>query len=109
MFELLMQTKKNLVKSLLISTLDKVIHYIGTFLLGSKNISLLHKIGWRSAEKISHFFEHASSRSSQDFYDCNELCGRIQGSVVACAFSVASSSLASGAGFRNLHFVQKVF
>jgi hypothetical protein len=35
MFELLLQTfwlKKNLVKSLLISTLDKVIYYNGTFL-----------------------------------------------------------------------------
>jgi hypothetical protein len=38
MFELLLQTfwaKETLVKSLLISTLDKVIYYIGTFLLGS--------------------------------------------------------------------------
>jgi hypothetical protein len=38
MFELLLQTfwvKKTLVKSLLISTLDKVIYYIGTFLQGS--------------------------------------------------------------------------
>jgi hypothetical protein len=38
MFELLLQTfwaKKILVKSLLISTLDKVIYYIGTFLQGS--------------------------------------------------------------------------
>jgi hypothetical protein len=37
MFELLLQTfwEKNLVKSLLISTLDKVIYYIGTFLQGS--------------------------------------------------------------------------
>jgi hypothetical protein len=38
MFELLLQTlweKKKLVKSLLISTLDKVIYYIGTFLHGS--------------------------------------------------------------------------
>jgi hypothetical protein len=37
MFELLLQTflAKNLVKSLLISTLDKVIYYIGTFLQGS--------------------------------------------------------------------------
>jgi hypothetical protein len=38
MFELLLQAfwaKKNLVKSLLISTLDKVIYYIGTFLQGS--------------------------------------------------------------------------
>jgi hypothetical protein len=38
MFELLLQTfwaKKILVKSLLISTLDKVIYYIGTFLQAS--------------------------------------------------------------------------
>jgi hypothetical protein len=38
MFELLLQTfwaKKNLVKSLLISALDKVIYYVGTFLQGS--------------------------------------------------------------------------
>jgi hypothetical protein len=37
MFELLLQTfwAKKLVKSLLISALDKVIYYIGTFLQGS--------------------------------------------------------------------------
>jgi hypothetical protein len=37
MFELLLQTfwAKKLVKNLLISTLDKVIYYIGTFLQGS--------------------------------------------------------------------------
>jgi hypothetical protein len=38
MFELLLQTfwaKKTLVKSLLISTLGKVVYYIGTFLQGS--------------------------------------------------------------------------
>jgi hypothetical protein len=38
MFELLLQTfwpKKTLVKSLLISTLDNVVYYIGTFLQGS--------------------------------------------------------------------------
>jgi hypothetical protein len=37
MFELLLQTfwAKNLAKSLLISTLDKVIYFIGTFLKGS--------------------------------------------------------------------------
>jgi hypothetical protein len=38
MFELLLQTfwaNKTLVKSMLISTLDKVIYYIGTFLQGS--------------------------------------------------------------------------
>jgi hypothetical protein len=37
MLEQVLQTfwEKNLVKSLLISTLDKVIYYIGTFLQGS--------------------------------------------------------------------------
>jgi hypothetical protein len=38
MFELLLQTfwaKKALIKSLLLSTLDKVIYYIGAFLQGS--------------------------------------------------------------------------
>jgi hypothetical protein len=37
MFELLLQTvwAKKLVKSLLISTLDELIYYIGTFLQGS--------------------------------------------------------------------------
>jgi hypothetical protein len=37
LFELLLQHfgEKNLVKSLLLSTLDKVIYYIGSFLLGS--------------------------------------------------------------------------
>jgi hypothetical protein len=33
---------------MLISTLDKVIYYIGTFLQGSTP----HKIGWRPAEKV---------------------------------------------------------
>jgi hypothetical protein len=36
---------------MLISTLDKVIYYKGTFLQDSTNLSLLHKIGWRPAEK----------------------------------------------------------
>jgi hypothetical protein len=35
MFELLLQTFWAIAKSLLISTLDKVIYYIGTFLQGS--------------------------------------------------------------------------
>jgi hypothetical protein len=43
--------KKSLVKSLLISTLDKVIYYIGTFYRAQQNLSSLHKIGWRPAEK----------------------------------------------------------
>jgi hypothetical protein len=49
MFALVQQTylaKKNLVKSMPISTLD--------------NLSLQHKIGWRAAEKLP-FFQHASS------------------------------------------------
>jgi hypothetical protein len=43
MFELLLRTfwaKKNLVKSLLISTPDKVIYYIGTLSQGSTKTSL---------------------------------------------------------------------
>jgi hypothetical protein len=31
------------------------------FYWAQPNLSLLHKIGWRSAEKNSPFFEHASS------------------------------------------------
>jgi hypothetical protein len=57
MFELLLQTfwaKKNLVKSLLISTLDKVIYYKGNIFTGLNKTSL-HKIGWRPAEKIRPF------------------------------------------------------
>jgi hypothetical protein len=46
--------KERLVKNRLISTLDKV--FKGTFLQGSKNLSLLHKIGRRPAEKIGPFF-----------------------------------------------------
>jgi hypothetical protein len=56
MLELLLQTfwaKKPLQKSLLISTLDKVIYYIGTFLQGSTKP---HKTGWRPAEKSHPFF-----------------------------------------------------
>jgi hypothetical protein len=60
MFELLLRTfwAKNLVKSLLISTLDKVIYNIGTFLQGSTKplFTSLHKIGWRAAEKNSPVF-----------------------------------------------------
>jgi hypothetical protein len=55
--------EKNLVKSLLISTVYKVIYFIGTFYRAQQNLSSLHKIGWRSAEKIAHIFQHASSRS----------------------------------------------
>jgi hypothetical protein len=61
--------QKTLVKSLLISTLDKVIYYVGTFYRAQQNLSLLHKIGWRSGEKIV-LFQHASSSvcRSYDFY-----------------------------------------
>jgi hypothetical protein len=56
--------KKNLVKSLLISTLDKVIYYIETFYRAQQNFSSLRKIGWRSAEKnLPVFFQHARSIS----------------------------------------------
>jgi hypothetical protein len=50
MFALVQQTflAKNLVKRLLISTLDKVIYYKGTFF----RKSFQHKIGWRPAEKM---------------------------------------------------------
>jgi hypothetical protein len=47
-------------KKWLISTLDKIIYYKGTFLQGSTKP---HKIGWRPAEKNRQFFQHASSRS----------------------------------------------
>jgi hypothetical protein len=43
--------EKKLVKSLLISTLDKVIYYIAAFYRAPQNLSLLHKIGWGSAGK----------------------------------------------------------
>jgi hypothetical protein len=37
--------KEHLVKNWLISTLDKVIYFKGTFFRGLQNISSLHKIG----------------------------------------------------------------
>jgi hypothetical protein len=64
--------QKNLVKSLLISTLDKVIYYIGTFYRAQQNLSSLHKIGWRSAEKkFARFFNMRVLYL--DFYDFNIL------------------------------------
>jgi hypothetical protein len=48
--------KKTLVKSVLISTLDRVIYYKGTFYRTQQNHSLKHKIGWRPAEKYSPLF-----------------------------------------------------
>jgi hypothetical protein len=67
MFKLLLQTfwaKKSLVKSLLFSTLDKVIYNIVTFLQGSTNPLFTTQnrveISWK---KIAHFFQHARSRS----------------------------------------------
>jgi hypothetical protein len=44
---------------MMMSTLDKVIYCIGTFRRAQQNLSLLDKIGWRSAEKIA-LFHHAS-------------------------------------------------
>jgi hypothetical protein len=53
MFELLLQTfwAKKLVKSLLISTLDKVIYYIGTFLQGSTKPLFTSQNRGRPSEK----------------------------------------------------------
>jgi hypothetical protein len=45
-------------KNGLISTLDKVIYFKGTFFTGLQNLSSLHKIGWRSAGKNSPFFSN---------------------------------------------------
>jgi hypothetical protein len=61
MFVLVQQTFliKNIVKSLLIFTLEKVIYYKGTFFQGETKTLL--KTGWRPAEKIA-LFQHASSR-----------------------------------------------
>jgi hypothetical protein len=67
MFKLLLQTfwaKKPLVKSLLFSTLDKVIYNIVTFLQGpTKPLFTTQnrvEISWK---KFAHFFQHARSRS----------------------------------------------
>jgi hypothetical protein len=43
--------KEHLVKNRLISTLDKVIYFKRTIFCGLQNLSSLHKIGWKSAEK----------------------------------------------------------
>jgi hypothetical protein len=48
---------KHIVKNRLISTLDKVFYFKGTLFRGLQNLSSLHQIGWRSAEKISPFFK----------------------------------------------------
>jgi hypothetical protein len=53
--------EKNLVKSLLISTLDKVIYYKGIFYGAQQNLSVPHKIGWKPAEKKFALFQQASS------------------------------------------------
>jgi hypothetical protein len=52
---------KNLVKNQLISALYKVVYLKELFFSGLEKLSSLHKIGWRSAEKISPFFNLASS------------------------------------------------
>jgi hypothetical protein len=43
--------KEHLVKNRLISTLDKVIYFKEKKIRDLQNLSSLHKIGWRSAEK----------------------------------------------------------
>jgi hypothetical protein len=52
--------RKKLAKSLLISTLDKVITTKEQFYRTQQNVSLQHKKGWRPAEKNCPFFQHAS-------------------------------------------------
>jgi hypothetical protein len=54
--------KEHLVKNRLISTLDKVIYYKGTFLQGSTKPLFTTQIGWTPAEKNCPFFQHACSR-----------------------------------------------
>jgi hypothetical protein len=64
MFELPLQkfwAKKTLVKSLLISTLDKVIYNNGTFSLGSTKPLITTQNRVEISWKKSPFFEHASS------------------------------------------------
>jgi hypothetical protein len=64
MFPLVQQIflAKTLVKSLLISILDKIIYYIGTFLQrAQQNLFLQHNIGWTPAGRKLPFFQHASS------------------------------------------------
>jgi hypothetical protein len=60
MFELLLQTfraKKKPCKSLLISTLDKVIYYIGAFLQGSTKPHLTSQTRVETSwKKLTHFF-----------------------------------------------------
>jgi hypothetical protein len=57
--------KEHLVKHRMISTLDKIIFFKGTLFRGLQNLSSLHKIGRRSAEKnYLPFFKHASSSRS---------------------------------------------
>jgi hypothetical protein len=48
--------KEHIVKNRLISTLDKIIYYKGTFYRAQRRLSLTHKIGWRPAEKNSPVF-----------------------------------------------------
>jgi hypothetical protein len=42
---------------------------LGHFYRAQQNLSLLHKIGWRSAEKIRPFFQHGVL--DLEFYDSN--------------------------------------
>jgi hypothetical protein len=58
------RAKKNLVKSLLFSTLDNVIYYNGTiFLQSTKPLFTSQNRVETSWKKFAHFFQHAHSRS----------------------------------------------
>jgi hypothetical protein len=50
--------KEHLVKNRLISILDKVIYFKEQCFSGLQNLSSLHKIGWRSAEKKFYLFSN---------------------------------------------------
>jgi hypothetical protein len=71
--------QKNFVKSLLISTLDKVIYYIGTFLQGStKPLSNSQNREETSWKKFARLFQYACSRSRFLRRTCTwpEFCSR---------------------------------
>jgi hypothetical protein len=65
--------KKILVKSLQISTLDKVIYYIGTFLQGSTKTSHHYrKWGGDQLKKIRPFFSTCVFYTYLDFYGLDD-------------------------------------
>jgi hypothetical protein len=76
-------------KSLLISTLDKVIYYNGTFYRAQQNLSSLHKIGWRPAEKIALFFNMRVL--DQDFYGVHKMSAGHNGHCICLRYERAQS------------------